>query len=82
MYIYLFLYYNKKIDNVIIYNYINNQIYNKNIMNKNINISEIKQIISPDDLLLKYAPSENDINFISEFETVCNGFSNVSDRNV
>jgi 3-deoxy-7-phosphoheptulonate synthase len=35
-------------------------------MTSNINISEIKQIISPDNLLLKYAPSESDNQFISK----------------
>jgi 3-deoxy-7-phosphoheptulonate synthase len=35
-------------------------------MTYNINISEIKQIISPDDLLLKYAPSDSDKQFISK----------------
>jgi 3-deoxy-7-phosphoheptulonate synthase len=49
-------------------------------MNKNINISEIKQIISPDDLLLKYAPSEKDINFISSSRDKISNILNGSDK--
>jgi 3-deoxy-7-phosphoheptulonate synthase len=47
-------------------------------MTSNLNISEIKQIISPDDLLLKYAPSDSDKEFISKSR---NDISNILNGN-
>jgi len=49
-------------------------------MTSNINISEIKQIISPDNLLLKYAPSESDIQFISKSRQIVSNILNGSDK--
>jgi len=49
-------------------------------MTSNINISEIKQIISPDNLLLKYAPSESDNQFISKSRNDISNILNGSDK--
>jgi 3-deoxy-7-phosphoheptulonate synthase len=49
-------------------------------MNKNINIVEIKQIIPPNDLLLKYTPSECDINFICKSREIISNILNGNDK--
>jgi len=49
-------------------------------MTSNINISEIKQIISPDDLLLKYAPSDSDKEFISKSRNEISNILSGSDK--
>jgi 3-deoxy-7-phosphoheptulonate synthase len=49
-------------------------------MTSNINISEIKQIISPDNLLLKYAPTDSDKEFISKSRNDISNILSGSDK--